>query len=181
MLEIGVLYGGSLDMWRQYFGEKATIFGIDIDSACAKRASAPNNVRIGSQGDADFLRSVVQEMGGVDVVIDDGSHIAGHQRASFDALFPLLSEGGVYAIEDMHTAYWPGYYQGGYGRPTTAVGLIKQMIDDLHGWYHSRPRKTTACENVRAVHVYDSLALIEKGSRGKPLHVKMGGHVPINP
>ena len=30
-LEIGVFRGGSMQMWRDYFGEKATIVGIDID------------------------------------------------------------------------------------------------------------------------------------------------------
>ncbi len=46
-------------------------------------------------------------MGGVDVVLDDGSHIATLQRISFEALFPMLPDGGLYIIEDTHTAYWP--------------------------------------------------------------------------
>jgi hypothetical protein len=32
-LEIGVFKGGSLELWRNYFGMNATIFGIDIDPA----------------------------------------------------------------------------------------------------------------------------------------------------
>jgi len=34
ILEIGVLQGGSLQMWKDYFGDKAKIFGIDIDPRC---------------------------------------------------------------------------------------------------------------------------------------------------
>lgn len=34
-LEIGVSKGGSLSLWREYFGPDAVIFGIDIDPSCA--------------------------------------------------------------------------------------------------------------------------------------------------
>lgn len=34
ILEIGVSHGGSLQMWKEYFGDKATIFGLDIDPLC---------------------------------------------------------------------------------------------------------------------------------------------------
>ncbi|HEX8351009.1 MAG TPA: class I SAM-dependent methyltransferase, partial [Hymenobacter sp.] len=127
MLEIGVFNGGSLELWRGYFGAKATIFGIDIDQRCAELFDPPNQVRIGSQADCKFLRSVVHEMGGVDLVIDDGSHIAEHQRQSFDCLFPLLNDGGLYVIEDLHTSYWPGAYQGGYRRRGTAIEFVKLL------------------------------------------------------
>ena len=94
-LEIGVMDGGSLDMWRRYFGGSATIVGIDIDPTCATRVDPPNIVRIGSQADPEFLRNIVDEFGAPDVMLDDGSHIGHHQRASFDALFPFLKEGGT--------------------------------------------------------------------------------------
>jgi hypothetical protein len=53
-LEIGVFKGGSLELWRNYFGMNATIFGIDIEPACATYVTPPNQVRIGSQDDAHF-------------------------------------------------------------------------------------------------------------------------------
>ena len=55
MLEIGVWKGGSLDMWRRYFGASATIVGIDVNPECAQVVDSPNVVRIGSQDDPDFL------------------------------------------------------------------------------------------------------------------------------
>lgn len=63
MLEIGVSKGGSLDMWREYFGDKATIYGIDINPECKSFENAPNHVRIGSQDDPTFLKEVTDEMG----------------------------------------------------------------------------------------------------------------------
>lgn len=174
MLEIGVSKGGSLEVWRKYLGPEAVIFGIDIDPACAGRVDPPNVVRIGSQDDPAFLRQVVAEMGGLDIVLDDGSHVSSHQRLSFDVLFELLSDGGLYVIEDMHTAYMPSY-EGGYRRRGTAIELVKGMIDDMHGWYHARRRRTPARDWIAGIHVYDSIVVIEKRRRGRPGHMRSPG------
>lgn len=172
-LEIGVSEGGSLELWRDYFGVQAIIFGIDIDPRCAARATAPNQVRIGSQDDAAFLKGVVSEMGALNVVLDDGSHIGRHQRASFDALFPLLSDHGLYMIEDIHTSYWHGFHEGGYRRRGTAIEYVKGMIDDMHAWYHERTPKTPAKCDVGAIHVYDGIVVIEKARRQEPAHIRI--------
>ena len=105
-LELGVSKGGSLSMWRRYFGKDAIIFGIDIDEDCRTYDGIDGQVRIGSQADPDFLASVVEEMGGGDIVLDDGSHVMEHIKASLPALLPKVSEGGIYMIEDLHSAYW---------------------------------------------------------------------------
>ena len=111
-LEIGVSKGGSLQMWRKYFGEKATIFGLDINPDCAKYQGIHGEVRIGSQDDAAFLKNVIAEMGGVDVVLDDGSHQMKHIMATLKTVLPDVSEGGIYMIEDLHTAYWRDFGGG---------------------------------------------------------------------
>ena len=108
MLKIGVWKRGSLDLWRKLLGAEAVIFGIDTDPSCAEFNGKAASVRIGSQDDPVFLRQIVAEMGGIDIVLDDGSHVASHQRTSFDVLFPLLSDGeGVGLLENgvgMHPA-----------------------------------------------------------------------------
>ena len=174
MLEIGVNRGGSLQLWREYFGKDALIFGVDLNPECAEIADPPTQIRIGSQADPKFLKSVIAEMGTPDIIIDDGSHVARHQQVSFQTLFPLLAPGGVYAIEDMHTAYWRGEWGGGYRRSGTAVELVKQLIDDMHGWWHRRPAQMASKEDIAAIHVHDSITFIEKGPREKPRHVRIG-------
>jgi hypothetical protein len=173
MLEIGVFMGGSLELWRDYFGPEATLFGIDIDPECASRVSPPNQVRIGSQADAKFLRSVVDELGAPDIILDDAAHIGRLQRASFDVLFPLLKEGGLYVIEDLHTAYWRGVYEGGYRRKGSGIEFIKEMIDDMHAWYHNKSTMTPAKEQIGAIHVYDSVVVIEKRKIKPPGYIKL--------
>jgi hypothetical protein len=173
-LEIGVLDGGSLDMWRRYLGKQATIVGIDINEQRTDRVDPPNYVRIGSQADPLFLLSVIEEFGPPDVVLDDGSHIASHQRASFAALFDALQDGGLYIIEDLHTSYW-AEWEGGFKRAGTAIELVKQMIDDMHSWYHKRPTFTPARDAISALHVYDSVTVIEKRKRRRPGMLRGGG------
>jgi cephalosporin hydroxylase len=172
LLEIGVHRGGSLQLWRSYFGSGAILFGIDIDPECAGFADPPTEVRIGSQDDPAFLRAVVEEMGGIDIAIDDGSHIGRHQIASFEALFPLLAEGGHYVIEDLHSAYWPVEHEGGYRRQGTAIEYLKTLIDDMHAPYHSRGARTAG---IGAIHLYDSIVFIEKKTGREPRHILVGG------
>jgi hypothetical protein len=60
-------------------------------------------------GDESFLGKVLEETGPLDIIIDDGSHINRDVLTSFHYLFPGLRTGGFYVIEDLQTAYWPGY------------------------------------------------------------------------
>lgn len=156
MLEIGVFEGGSLELWRQFLGDEALIYGIDIDPACASKVDAPNQVRIGSQDDPQFLRSVVAEMGGVDLILDDGSHRGHHIITSFRTLFPLLSDGGLYVIEDMHDDFseFPGT------RRSQSLSFLKRLIDDMHGRYTGLNPQESA--NVGGMHLFDSIAFLEK-------------------
>jgi hypothetical protein len=176
-LEIGVAQGGSLELWRKYLGPDAVVFGIDVDPRCATLDSERTPVRVGSQADPDFLAAVVREMGGVDVVLDDGSHQAKHQRATFDILFPLLPNGGLYIVEDLNTSYYTIEYGGGFRRPGTFIEVAKSLVDGMHAWYHRWPlgrRARLARDEVGAIHFYDSVVVIEKRARSRPAIVRIG-------
>lgn len=174
MLEIGVSKGGSLDMWRSYFGPEATIFGIDIDPACAQFDGKSGHVRIGSQDDPAFLEAVIAEMGGLDIVLDDGSHDSRHIRASLDVLYPKLSNGGIYMIEDLHAAYW-AKFSGGYRRPGSFFSVVKTIIDDMHHWYHGKGQRIgSVADRVGGLHVYDSIVVLEKMEVRPPVNTRRG-------
>jgi cephalosporin hydroxylase len=103
VLEIGVDHGGSLQMWKEYFGHQALIVGVDIDARCKAYEEPQIQVEIGDQSDPGFWESLWDHYTEFDIVIDDGSHIPKHQEASFKALWP--STRGVYLIEDCHSGY----------------------------------------------------------------------------
>jgi hypothetical protein len=174
-LEIGVADGGSLQMWRRWLGDEAVLFGIDISPGCARLDGQAGKVRIGSQADPAFLESVVAEMGGVDLVLDDGSHQMRHIMATLQAVFPRLSVGGAYMIEDLHTAYLQSY-GGGFGVPGNFFNVVRKLIDDMHRWYHAQPTHFAPAlsEGVAAMHVYDSIVVLEKGRAEPPTHSKVG-------
>jgi hypothetical protein len=170
-LEIGVAKGGSLQMWRKYFGLAAV---IDIDPACACHDGTAAQVRIGSQDDPEFLRRVVTEMGGLDLVLDDGSHHMAHIRTSLRTLLPLLELGGTYMIEDLHTAYSRAY-GGGNDRHGNFFGDVRAMIDDIHVWYQGRnPKPDAIAGSVTGIHVHDSMVVLEKGPSHRPVHSRVG-------
>jgi hypothetical protein len=134
------------------------------------------NVRVGSQSDPAFLRAVVKEMGGIDIVLDDGSHIASDQLASFKTLFPMLSDGGLYVVEDVHSAYWRSF-GGGLRRRGSFIEVAKDLVDGMHAWYfrrHAPSRATIAKTEVAAVCFYDSIVVIQKRHHGTPLDTRVG-------
>lgn len=164
LLEIGVGPGGSLRVWRDYF-RRGQIVGIDTAD---KSVFESDRVHVyqGDQTDADFLRRVVREMGRVDIVIDDGSHINEQVLGSFEVLFPLLSNPGWYVIEDLHTSYWSPY--GGEfrdldtGRTTTSS--IKTMIDGLHCHWIPGRNPSDRDLSINALHCYPKIVFISKGN-----------------
>ena len=172
-LEIGVSKGGSLSMWRRYFGPKAIIFGIDINEDCRAYDGIHGQVRIGSQDDPAFLEAVIAEMGGVDIVLDDGSHMMPHVRKTLEIVFQKVSLGGTYMIEDLHTAYWPGF-GGGLGEDANFFNYVRELMDDMHGWYHDgKARHPIISNSCTGVHLHDSICVLEKGQVHQPVHSKI--------
>ncbi len=159
-LEIGVNNGGSLQMWRRYLGDDAVLCGIDINPDCAQYDGQSGMVRIGSQDDPEFLAKVVEEMGGVDVVLDDGSHRMPHIETSLRVLFPLLTQGGTYMIEDLHTSYYPRF-GGGFDAKANFFNTLRHMVDDMHRWYHGN--KTSAIPELGR----GRIARVEPGIAGE--------------
>ncbi len=125
-IEIGIQSDRSINMWEEFF-PNARLYGIDIDPKCREYAGGRKEIFIGSQADKAFLAEVVERVGaGIDVIIDDGSHLAEHQLFTFDHLFPLLAENGIYVIEDT----------GGVVGDTRlkTVNVMKSLVDHIYYW-----------------------------------------------
>lgn len=174
ILEIGCGDGGSLQMWKRYFGPLAQIVGVDIRQECSQLEEDQIAVRIGDQGDAMFLSSLVEEFGSPDIVIDDGSHIMGDMIASFSTLYPAMTKNGVYVVEDLHTCYWDEY-EGGLRREGSFIELCKDFIDQLNA-EHSRGAvpESEFSTSTTSIHFYDSLVVFERG-RYLPKHAPIIG------
>lgn len=155
LLEIGLGHGGSMQLWRQYFGPEATIIGVDVQDREHLQEKWGGKIITGNQGDPEFWRAVKPQLGSLDIVIDDGSHMCLHQSLTFHELFPLVADGGYYIIEDIHTSYRDGYNEGG-----SFIEYLKTMIDDIHG--SELGNDVVARTHIFSIHFYPSLAVIHK-------------------
>lgn len=163
LLEIGVFHGGSLQMWRKYFGEQGQIIGVDIDPRCKQFESDGVQVFIGDQADPVFLRSILEQYPQLDIVIDDGGHQMHQLRASFEVLFPALKLGGIYVAEDLHTCYSAGY-GGGLGKPESFIEYSKRLLDFVnYRWIPADQLSLPqSLAGLYSVHAYDSVLVVEK-------------------
>jgi len=101
-LEIGVFNGGSIKAFKEAFRNSTCIVGLDIDNRCKKYEDIDNNIfiEIGDATNIDFIKSITEKYGTFDVILDDGSHINKDVIKSFELLFPLLNDDGLYIVED---------------------------------------------------------------------------------
>jgi 23S rRNA U2552 (ribose-2'-O)-methylase RlmE/FtsJ len=184
VLEIGVQGGGSLEMWRSYFGDGARIYGIDVDPGAKRNEDIATRVFIGDQADRNFLREVRRQIGRADIIIDDGGHLASQQITSFEELYSMLSETGFYVVEDTHTAVWGGRYndrQDGQNILSFAINCCAKLME-----WSGRPeyfqqlmtdqnvlladKASEFCRTTKSISFYDSLVIFERGRRAPPRH-----------
>lgn len=173
VMEIGVFKGGSLQMWKNYFGEGAKIIGIDIDDSVKSFEEEAISIEIGSQEDRHFLKYLKEKYPHIDILIDDGGHMTHQQIITFEEMFPHISYGGTYLCEDLHTSYWYDY-GGGYKSPDSYIEYSKNFIDYIHAW-HSRSadlQENEYSRSMHSLHYYDSILVIEKEKMGVPFSMK---------
>ncbi len=175
VLEIGIFQGGSLQMWKNYFGPNAKIYGIDINPNCKVFEEENIEIFIGSQSDRDFLREVKQNIPPIDIIIDDGGHTMKQQIISFEELFSHVKEDGIYLCEDTHTSYQI-MYGGGYKRRGTFIEYSKNLIDYINAYFseQSSLKVNDFTQSAKAIHFYDSVVIIEKEVREKPKRITNG-------
>jgi glycosyltransferase involved in cell wall biosynthesis len=176
LLEFGVLHGGSLQMWKHYFGPQAKIYGADINPRCAELAEDQISILLADQESRESLQNICKTLPPFDIIIDDGGHTMLQQTTTFEEMWGQLKIGGVYLVEDMLTSYWPSF-GGGYKDPVNFVEYTKGLIDQLNAW-HAVPNSGLAVNDFTrtafSMHYYDSVLVIEKRAM-QPPQVRMKG------
>ena len=178
LLEIGVFDGSSHRMWQRFF-PNGMIYGLDIDEACKQYEDERIRIFVGDQTDTVFLCDMMKEIGAVDIIVDDGGHTMNQQITSFKTLFPCVSQGGTYVIEDLHTSYVRNYGDCSFlDQPLTTVSYLKHLIDCVNfigattGLGNTRvplPENIVCSEqekylirNILSIHFYNSICFIFK-------------------
>lgn len=102
VLEVGILEGGSLRMWREFF-PNATIFGIDNNKDYLINEDRIASI-LGHQGKPEELALVMGrtfDKHKFDIIIDDGAHRIDTQISTMNVLLPYLLDDGIYFVEDI--------------------------------------------------------------------------------
>jgi len=168
-VEIGVLNGKSIKMWEEYF-PNAIIYGIDINPNCKQYESERIKIFIGSQDDEEFLNGLKSEIGEIDVLLDDGSHITKHQIKTFDVLYNSVKVGGFYIIEDLANSYeevlnhhnireiWPGMSYN------DKEDSLKNYRCDFNTWIEDKVKNLDLRTNknkMTSIHFYPMIVIFE--------------------
>lgn len=172
LLEIGVLNGGSLQLWKKFLPEGSQIYGVDISTECANIPFNDENIHlfIGNGTSPDFWAENMQDVT-FDIIIDDGSHMCPDVINSFELLFPLkLNMGGTYIVESLQTSYL-SIASGGYKLKGSSIEYLKNLIDYLNFNYIEFPQGFNQegleplkdlNKQIKRVSFYDSICAIEK-------------------
>jgi hypothetical protein len=131
-VEIGVLDGGSLEIWKKYFGTKSRIIGIDNNPQCKKFENKDHEIYIGSQSDPLFWNNFYKKIGNVDIILDDGGHNNDQQIITLVESIKNINDGGLHVVEDVHSSY-----QKHYGNPYkySFINFAKKTIDDINATF----------------------------------------------
>jgi predicted O-methyltransferase YrrM len=185
MLEIGIWDGGSAAFWFEHLRPERLV-AIDIEDREDNpyfRAYVEKNELQGrvithwrtDQADGARLHEIVdRDLGGaLDCVIDDGSHLYEHTKASFEALFPRLRPGGLYIIEDWAWEHWPEFQDPGnfWAHRDSASPLLNEITAAIG----SSPGL------ARTMTVRRGFAVIERGETELGRDFRLDDHIVRRP
>lgn len=133
LLEIGSQNGGGLEILAKYFQQGCHFVGADININCAKLVFDDARIRV-VVGDATTDK-VQEEIQGIvssfEIIIDDGSHRSSDIVKTFARYFPMLLDGGVFIIEDLHCSYW-SEFEGGLFDPYSSLAFFRKLTDVIN-------------------------------------------------
>jgi hypothetical protein len=154
-VEIGVLNGGSLFMWREFLGPAARIIGIDATPEAKKWEQEGFEIYIGDQSDEKFWNELFSTIGNVDIVLDDGGHANEQQIVTAENCVPHINDDGLLVVEDTHTSYMTSF-----GNPSkySFINYCKRLIDSIN----SRSPSVDASRNelnriVSSIELFESI------------------------
>lgn len=202
LLEIGVQNGGSLEIWAKYFSSAESIVGCDVNEKCGDLIFDDPRIHV-VVGDinVDESRLAIGRWSEYfDVVIDDGSHRSSDVIKSFARYFPLLRDGGVYIVEDLHCSYWPEF-EGGLFLRSSAISFFKILVDVINrnDWggdesmfgllenfskIHGVDFHVSDLKEIRSIEFHDSMCVIRRAPESTNIlgqRIVAGKHAPVVP
>lgn len=161
-VEVGVLNGGSLFMWRDYFGADARIIGVDLNPLAKKWEKDGFEIFIGNQADRKFWDDFFHQVGPVDILLDDGGHTNPQQIVTTVVALDHINDGGLLIVEDVHTSYFKDF-----GNPSkySFISFAKRVIDSVNSRFPAvKVVKNDFGKRVFSVSFYESIVAFKVDS-----------------
>jgi cephalosporin hydroxylase len=181
-LELGVFKGESVKIWRDAFPNATKIVGVDINPYCKIFENPAKSIfiEIGDATDPAFISYLNNKYGAFDIILDDASHSNKDAILSFEQLFPLMNNNGLYVVEDTNVYNSPGYINPAY--PNHLVYFAK-YTPYLNQWrYNSTEGIKDHCQDPfkiqkKAANIFEaSIDLITYGCSFVAINKKIRQH-----
>ncbi|MFL2894556.1 MAG: hypothetical protein ACJZ4I_03630 [Candidatus Pelagibacter sp.] len=156
-VEVGILDGGSLEIWKKYFHPDSRIIGIDYNPECKKFERDGIEIFIGDQSDEKFWDKFYRKIGKVDILLDDGGHTNIQQIITTIKSVPNINTDGILMVEDTHTSYI-----NEFGNPNkySYINFTKKLIDDLNFKYPKLGNfKTSLNDYIYSIQYFESFVI----------------------
>jgi hypothetical protein len=179
ILEIGVLYGASLRVWKEYF-PNGTVIGADIDAAVISFRSPRILTEVIDQSNLEDLVQLGVKHGPFDIIIEDGSHLWENQITTFRTLFPFVKNGGFYIVEDLHTNFGRLADRFRGSSSISCVEYLKKLVDlraaddQINIANEEDPFLRTYGRNIQFLTFHKSSCLLKKNYRPNPGRISGG-------
>ena len=160
-VEIGILDGGSLFMWRDFLGDKARIIGIEINPVAKKWEEHGFEIFIGSQSNPVFWKDFYETVGSIDVLIDDGGHTYKQQIVTVEEGLENINNGGMIVVEDTYTSYQKEY---GYPSKYNFLSYASNLVDGMNLRTPKIGYKGIPNNNIEQVSFFESIVAIDINS-----------------
>ena len=162
-VEVGVLQGGSLFMWREYFGKDARIIGVDLHPNAKELEKYGFEIYIGSQSDKNFWKNFYTKVGKIDILLDDGGHVNDQQIITLSESINNVNDGGIIMTEDVHTSYFKKF-----GNPSkySYINYSKFLIDVVNSRFpETKIKKNNFSSKIYSVSFFESIVAIKINSK----------------
>ncbi len=154
-VEVGVLNGGSLFMWREFFGPRARIIGVELNPEAKKWETDGFEIYIGSQSDPEFWNNFFKTIGSVDLILDDGGHTYEQQIITAHQCIPHIKDGGLLVVEDTHTSYMQTF---GYPTQYSFMEWTKKLIDNINARFPGLSHSNLIYKNfIYSISIFESI------------------------
>ena len=160
IVEIGIGDGGSLFMWRQFFGKKAKIIGIELNPEAKKLEKYGFKIFNGDQSNPNFWKNFYKKIGKIDILIDDGGHTNLQQITTVMESLKNINNGGMIIIEDTHTSFMKN---SGFRNPSkySFINFSTSLIENIHRRNPMlRKKMNFFSEKIYSLKFYDSITVI---------------------